>query len=238
MKPLKHPSDVRIVVDADHHPALAPAHELGHSLVIIEQEIHAVAGRFPVRRVHVMEGVRTVVAFCAFEPGQVFHVGAGQALPGGGQVLLDPQQVDGRAGGGGAEGLAADFACEGMVLQVKESCGTLDVGEGFGAGHFLPFEDLARADGPFELADEFFEVVLYDAVQRDQVAVDVVKDFDGRCLGTHEIEGRAACKHFDVAFVGWEQGNESVGQTALTAHPRDNRLIHFVSKPSEEKKRR
>ncbi|MNT70056.1 hypothetical protein D3C72_2084110 [compost metagenome] len=60
------------------------------------------------------------------------------------------------------------------MLQVKESRGALDVSEGFGAGHFLPFEHLPGAERPFELAHKFFQVVLYDAVQRHKVAVDVV----------------------------------------------------------------
>jgi hypothetical protein len=42
----------------------------------------------------------TVVAFGAFKPREVFDIGAGQALPGGREVFLNPQQVDGRASGG------------------------------------------------------------------------------------------------------------------------------------------
>lgn len=64
------------------------------------------------------------------------------------------------------------------MLQVAEPGGALDVDEGFRAGHLLPFEHLARAERPFELAHELFQVVLHDAVQRHQVAVDVVEDFN------------------------------------------------------------
>ncbi|MNE40902.1 hypothetical protein D3C80_1349490 [compost metagenome] len=52
-----------------------------------------------------------------------------------------------------------------MVLQVEKSGGALDVGEGFRAGHLLPFEHLPRTERPFELAHELFEVVLHHAVQ-------------------------------------------------------------------------
>ena len=65
-----------------------------------------------------------------------------------------------------------------MMLQVKKSGGALDVGEGFRAGHLLPLKHLAGTERPFELADEFFQVVLHDAVQRHQVAVDVVEDLN------------------------------------------------------------
>ncbi len=226
MKALEHPTDVWVIVNADHHLAFATAHELGHPFVVLEWEVNAIAGGLPVRRVHVVEGVGTVIALSAFKPGEVFDVGAGQALPGGREVFLDPQQVDGRAGGGGAEGLPGDLAGEGMVLQVEESRGALDVGEGFGAGHLLPLEHLARTERPFELAHEFFQMVLHDAVQRDQVAVDVVKDFNRRCLGPHEVQRGTAGKDFDVAFVGWEERDEAVGQAAFAAHPRDDGCRH------------
>ncbi len=113
-----------------------------------------------------------------------------------------------------------------MVLQVEESGGALDIREGFGTGHLLPFKYLARAECPFELADEFFKVVLDDAIQRDQVSVDVVQDLNGSGLGTHEVEGRTASEHFDVAFVGWEKRDEAGGQAALAAHPRDDGCGH------------
>jgi len=226
MEALEHTADVRMIVDADHHLAFAAVHKVSHPLVIFEREVDSVAGGLPVRWVHVMEGVGTVVAFSAFKPGKIFDVGAGQALPGGREVFLNAQQVDGRAGGSGTERLPGDLAGEGMVLQVEESGSALDVGEGFGAGHLLPLEHLARAERPFELAHEFFQVVLHDAVQRDQVAVDVVEDFNGRCLGSHEVERGTAGKDFDVAFVRRKKRDEAVGQAALAAHPRDDGCRH------------
>ncbi|MNL79820.1 hypothetical protein D3C87_2065080 [compost metagenome] len=69
-------------------------------------------------------------------------------------------------------------------------------------------------------------MVLHHAVQRHQVAVDVVEDFNGRGLGPHEVERGTAGKDFDVAFVGWEKRNEAIGQAAFAAHPRDDGRGH------------
>ena len=93
----KHAADVWMVVDADHHLALAATHEVGHPLVVLERKVHAVAGGLPVRRVHVVKRVRTIIAFSTFKRGEVFDVSTGLALPAGREVFLDPQQVDGRS---------------------------------------------------------------------------------------------------------------------------------------------
>lgn len=114
-----------MVVDADHYPALAPAHKVGHTLVRFEGEVDAIAGGLPVRRVHAEERVRSIVALSAGEPGQVLDVGAGEALPSGGQILLDAQQVDGRSSGGGTERLPRDLVAEGMLLQVEKPIFTM-----------------------------------------------------------------------------------------------------------------
>jgi hypothetical protein len=76
------------------------------------------------------------------------------------------------------------------------------------------------------LAHELLEVVLHDTVQRDQVAVDVVEHFNRRRLRPHEVERSTAGKDFDVAFVGWEKRNETIGQAAFAAHPRDDGCRH------------
>jgi hypothetical protein len=81
--------------------------------------------------------------------------------------FLDPKQVDSWRGGSGAECLPADLARESVVLEIEKPGGPLDIGEGFRACHLLPFKHLTRAECPFELADEFFKVVLDDAIQRD-----------------------------------------------------------------------
>jgi hypothetical protein len=44
-------------------------------------------------------------------------------------------------------------------------------------------------------------VILHHAVQRHQIAVDVVEDFHRRGLGPHEVQRGTAGTDFDVAFV-------------------------------------
>ena len=231
MKALKHPPNVRVIIDADHDLPFAAPHKVSHTLVILEGKVHAITRRLPVRRVHVVKGVGTVVAFSTGQPGQVFNVGAGQPLPRCRQVFLDPQQVDSRTCGRGAERLSSDLASKGVMLQVEKTRSTLNISESFRAGHLLPLEHLAGAERPFELAHKFFQVVLHHAVQRYQVAVDVVEDFNLRGLGTHKVERGAAGENFDVAFVGWEERDKTVGQTAFAAHPRDDGCGHIKARP-------
>ncbi|MCY1459164.1 hypothetical protein D9M71_766130 [compost metagenome] len=90
MEALEHPPNIWVVVDADHHPPLAPPHEVSHPLVVFEGEVHSITLGLPVGRVHVEEGVRPVVAFGAVQPRQVLNVDPGQALPGGREVFFDP----------------------------------------------------------------------------------------------------------------------------------------------------
>lgn len=118
-----------------------------------------------------------------------------------------------------------------MVLQVEKPGCTLDVSEGFRAGNLLPLKYLTGADRPFELANEFFEVVLYNTIQRHQVAVDVVEDLNGGGLGTQEIKRGAAGKDFHVAFMRREQRNKAIGQAAFAAHPGNDRCGHFNARP-------
>lgn len=214
--------DVRVIVDADHHLALATAHEVGHALVLLEGKVHPVASGLPIRRVHVEERVRSIIALGAGEPGQVLDIGAGEALPRGGQVLLDAQKVDGRTGGGGTERLPRDLATEGVLLQVEEACSTLDIGQGFRARHLLPLEDLPGAERPFELAHELLEVVLDNAVEGDQVTVEIVQHLHRGGLGTHEVQRGTACEDFDIAFMRGKEGDQAVGQAAFATHPGDD----------------
>lgn len=228
MKTLEHPPDVRVVIDADHHLPLAAPHEVGHTLVVLEGEIHPIALGLPVRRVHVEKGVRPVIPLGTVQPGQILDVDAGQALPGGREVLFDPQQVDGRRRRGRAERLPGHLATEGMVLQVEEARSALDVSQGFGPGHLLPLKDLAAGKGPFELAHELLEVVLHHPVEAHQVAVNVVQHLGRRRHRAEEEERSAAGKHLDVALMGREQRDKTVGQAALAAHPGNDRIGHIV----------
>lgn len=228
METLKCPPDVWMVVDADHHPALAAPHEVSHALVLLVREIQAVAGGLPVRRVHVEERVRSIVALGAGEPGQVLDVGPGETLPGGGQVLLDAQQVDGRPSGGGAERLPCDLATKGVLLRIEEPSGALDVGQGFRARHLLPLEDLPGTERPFELADELLQVVLHNAVQGDQVTVEIVQHLHRSGLGTHEEQRGTAGEDFDIAFMRGKERDQAVGQAAFPTHPGNNRRGHSM----------
>ncbi|MNP41673.1 hypothetical protein D3C76_1353890 [compost metagenome] len=70
--------------------------------------------------------------------------------------------------------MPCDLTAEGVLLQIEEPGSTLDVGQGFRARHLLPLEDLPGAERPFELAHEFLEVVLHNAIKGDQVTVEIV----------------------------------------------------------------
>ncbi|MCY1421243.1 hypothetical protein D9M71_368920 [compost metagenome] len=52
---------------------------------------------------------------------------------------------------------------------------------------------------------------MHDAVQRHQVAIDVVENFNGRRLGSHKVQRGTAGKDFDVAFVRWKQRDKTIG---------------------------
>lgn len=221
MEAVKGSPDIRVVVDTDHHPTLAPAHEVGHTLVLLERKIHAIASGLPIRRVHVEKCVRSIIALGAIEPGQVLDVGACEALPRGRQVLLDAQQVDGRPGGRGTERLPCDLAAEGM-LQVEKPRRTLDVGEGLGTRHLLPLEDLPRTECPFELPHELLEVVLYNAVEGNQVTVEIVQHLHRGGLRTHEVQRGSAGEDFDIAFMRGKERDQAVGQAAFATHPGDD----------------
>lgn len=123
MEAFKHATDVRVVVDAHHRLAFAAAHELSQPLIVLKRKVDAITSGLPVRRVHVVERVRTVVAFST-SSWEIFNVGARQALPSGREAFLDSQQVNGGAMVAVPNGRpAGDVAREGMVLQVKESSG-------------------------------------------------------------------------------------------------------------------
>jgi integrase len=62
--------------------------------------------------------VRSIVALGASEPGQVLDVDTGEALPCGGKVLLDAQEIVSRSRSRGTERLPSDLAAEGKLLQV------------------------------------------------------------------------------------------------------------------------
>src|SRR3569832_947742 len=68
-------------------------------------------------------------------------------------------------------------------------------------------------------------MMLYDAVEVDQVPVDVVEHLDIRgCLG--EVQGRSACEHLDVTGVGGEAAEYRIGLAPLTPYPGNDRFRH------------
>jgi len=162
--------DVRVIVDADHHLALAAAHEVGHALVLLKRENPRRSQRSASRGVHVEECVCLILALGAGEPGQVLDVSAVEALPRCGKILLDTQQIESRPRSGGIECLSRDLATESVLLKVEEPSSTLDIGQGLRARHILPF-DLPRAESPLELAHELLQLVLHNTVKGDQVTV-------------------------------------------------------------------
>jgi len=226
MEALESSMNIRMVVNAHHDLTLTAAHEIGHSLVLLERKIHTIAGGLPVRRIHVEERVHSIVALGAIEPGQVLDVGAGEALPRGGQVLLNAQQIDGWPGGGSTERLPGDLTAERVLLQVEEACRTLDIGQGFRTRHLLPLEDLPGAQRPFELADELLQVVLHNPVEGDQITVEIVQHLHRGGLRTHEEQRGTTGEDFDVALMRGKERDQAVGQAAFATHPRNNRRGH------------
>ncbi|RMS28093.1 hypothetical protein ALP71_200075 [Pseudomonas coronafaciens pv. garcae] len=173
-----------------------------------------------------MKGVGTVVTLGAVQPRKVFDIRARKPLPSSGKVFLDPQQIYGRTSCRGPECLAGNFACEGVMLEIEKSGGALNIGESFRACRFLPLEHLPGAKRPFELAYKFFEMVLHHPVQANQLAVDVVQNFNRGGLRSHEVQRGSTSENFDIAFMWREKGNKSVGEAALAAHPGNNWVSH------------
>lgn len=88
-------------------------------------------------------------------------------------------------------------AAECQALQVEKARRPLDICKGVRHLQALPLEDLARAQRPLELAHELLEMVLHDAVQVHELAVDVVDHLDlGRLL--LEENRRRAAENLDV----------------------------------------
>lgn len=81
VKAVERSPDVRVVVDADHHLALAAPHELGHALVVLERKVDAVAGGLPIRWVHIVERVHSIITLGTVLPGQVLDIRTSEALP-------------------------------------------------------------------------------------------------------------------------------------------------------------
>ena len=169
--------------------------------------------------------MRPVVPAYALLPVQALDVHALQTQPGGAQVLLDAHHVGCRCRGSSAPALTLHAPTKGLVLQVIEPGGPLDIGQRLAGRDLRPLEDLAAAQRPLELTHELLQVVLHHPVKRDHVAIDVVDDLHlGRL--PQEVKGCTASKHLHVAGVLGKAGQDGVGQTAFAAQPGDDGRCH------------
>src|SRR5690606_20353834 len=104
---------------------------------------------------------------------------------------------------------------------------------GLRPGLLQPLEHLPATQRPLELADEFLQVVLYDPVQVDQVAIDIVEHLHLGRYRAQKIQRCTAGERLDVAAVAREQGKDAIGETALAAYPGDDGLgLHEASWPA------
>ena len=64
--------------------------------------------------------------------------------------------------------------------------------------------------------------MLHDAVQVDELAIDVVDDFTRRRLRPEKIERCPTGENLDVAFVWREERDEPIGKSTLATEPGDD----------------
>lgn len=65
-------------------------------------------------------------------------------------------------------------------------------------------------------------MVLHNAVEGDQVTVEIVQHLHWRGLGTHEEQRGTAGEDFDIAFMRGKERDQAVGQAAFATHPGNN----------------
>ncbi|MBB2932018.1 hypothetical protein [Paraburkholderia silvatlantica] len=74
-------------------------------------------------------------------------------------------------------------------------------------------------------------MMLHNAIQIDEIIVDVVQHFDFRWRSNEEQRCRAR-EDLDVTGMRREPGDQDIGQTPLAADPRHDRYGHAVLPPS------
>ncbi len=117
-----------MVVDAEDSLALHAAEQVGHLVILLEFEWHAVAFGLPVGRVQVVKGVRTVVFGDAVLPAEMLDVDPRESQVGLTEILLNAGQVETRrATRGNPEASGFDLAAEAHLLQVVEAGRALDI---------------------------------------------------------------------------------------------------------------
>ena len=98
---------------------------------------------------------------------------------GGGECLLNSEQVELRATHGGvAEGRVGDPSAEALLLQIVEARGPLDVRQRVRFDTFQALKLVTGHQHPFEVAHKLFQMMLDAPVKRHQLPVDVVENLD------------------------------------------------------------
>lgn len=115
--------------------------------------------------------------------------------------------------------LAVNLAAECQFLEIVETGGTLDIGQRLRHSFLVPLEDLTARQRPFELPDEFLEVMLDHSVQIDEFTVDIVQNLNFRRL-FQKKQRCATRERFDIAGVLRKFRQDDIGQPALPTHPR------------------
>lgn len=127
----------------------------------------------------------------------------------------------------GATGWIADYSQararsgEGCLVEVKEKGGPLDVGQAANGLEELPGVVDLGSRGRWKLSEfagEFVWMVRGDAVEVDEIAVDVVHDFQAG-LPLRQEKGTAPGKGFDVACAVRDVWQEALEVAGLAAGP-------------------
>lgn len=75
--PFKHSPDIRVIVDANHHFALACPNEVGNSLVFIKAKLGPVPLVFQYWVGHIVKGMGPILLLGALQPRKILDVCAG-----------------------------------------------------------------------------------------------------------------------------------------------------------------
>lgn len=218
-------SDVGVVVEG-YDPASFEALDSLPKPVDVGHGPRAVKGRCAVRVRGIHEEKRPwpVPNVEAAVPGEVFNNYTVKA-----DIELADRVHAGRPGAGGP-GSATDRgdaessevpATETISIAEEPPCRPLDVSETGLMGEIL--ELLAGVEDELEFGEQGLGMESDAAIKGDQVAVDVVQDFD---LGSRfrQKNREASGKRFHVAVVFGDGGQNVVEETAFSARPRHGRF--------------
>ena len=122
------------------------------------------------------------------------------------------------------------IAAEGLAIAQEEIDGAFEFGQaGLGDGGE---EEFAAGDALGQEALHLRSVALGAKVEADEIAVEVVDDFEGAARFGKE-DGQAAGERFTIAFVrgGGQAGQEVFEEARLAAGPLQDRFAAFVRGP-------